>query len=160
SVPTRLAHVTRRIVLAAAVLGALAAAPTAKAATWKQLTSAGGSNIDQVALLRTSDGVLHVVWRKATGPLTEDLLHPAIAANGKIGATTPVQSGWTGFGNAGLTTIPGGGIRAFWGGIRSTDSNDPNQDENMAVSNDGGVSWTLTPGSVVQPGTQAYGSSV
>jgi hypothetical protein len=152
--------VTRRIVLAAAVLGALAAAPTAKAATWKQLTSNGGSNIDQVALLRTPDGVLHVAWHKPTGPLTEDLLHTAIAANGKVGATTPIQSGWTGFRNAGLTTIPGGGIRAFFGAIRSTDPNDPNDDMNMAVSNDGGASWALTPGSVVQPGTQAYGSSV
>jgi hypothetical protein len=155
----RLALVTRRIVLAAAVL-ALAAAPTAKAATWKQLTSDGGANIDQVALLRTSDGVLHVVWHKRTGPNTEDLLHTVIGANGKVGATTPVQSGWTGFGNAGLTTIPGGGIRAFWGGIRTIDPNETNQDENMAVSTDGGASWALTPGSVVQRGTQAYGSSV
>jgi hypothetical protein len=151
--------VTRRIVLAAAVL-ALAAAPTAKAATWKQLTSDGGANIDQVALLRTGDGVLHVVWHKRTGPTTDDLLHTAIAASGKIGATTPVQSGWATIGNAGLSTIPGGGIRAFWGGLRSTDPNDPNDDENMAVSTDGGRSWALTPGSVVQPGTQAYGSSV
>jgi hypothetical protein len=152
--------VTRRIVLAAAVLGALAAAPTAKAATWKQLTSAGGANIDQVALLRTADGVLHVVWHKKTGPLTEDLLHTAIAANGKVGATTPVQTGWTGFSNAGLTTMPGGGMRVFWGGIRTTEPTETNQDENMAVSTDGGNSWALTIGSVVQPGTQAYGSSV
>ena len=150
---------TRRIVLAAAVL-ALAAAPTAKAATWKQLTSAGGSNIDQVALLRTGDGVLHVVWHRQTGPTTEDLVHTAIGANGKIGATTPVQSGWATLGNAGLTTAPGGAIRAFWGGIRSTEPTETNQDENMAVSTDGGTSWALTTGSVVQPGTQAYGSSV
>ena len=158
--PTRLALVTRRIVLAAAVLAALAAAPTAKAATWKQLTSDGGANIDQVALLRTSDGALHVVWHRQTGPNTEDLLHTVIAANGKVGATTPVQSGWATIGNAGLTTMPGGGIRAFWGGIRTTDPNETNQDENMAVSTDGGASWALTPGSVVQRGTQAYGSSV
>lgn len=150
---------TRRIVLAAAVL-ALAAAPTAQAATWKQLTSDGGANIDQVALLRTSDGVLHVVWHKQTGPNTEDLLHTAIGANGKVGATTPVQSGWATIGNAGLTSIPGGGIRVFWGGIRTTDPNETNDDENMAVSTDGGASWALTTGSVVQPGTQAYGSSV
>jgi hypothetical protein len=151
--------VTRRIVLAAAVL-ALAAAPTAKAATWKPLTSAGGANIDQVALLRTGDGVLHVVWHRQTGPNTEDLVHTAIAASGKVGATTPVQSGWATIGNAGLTTIPGGGIRAYWGGIRTTEPTETNQDENMAVSTDGGASWALTPGSVVQPGTQAYGSSV
>jgi hypothetical protein len=152
--------VTRRIVLAAAVLAALAAAPTAKAATWKQLTSDGGANIDQVALLRTGDGALHVVWHKRSGPITDDLMHTVIAANGKVGATTPVQTGWATIGNAGLTTMPGGGIRAFWGGIRTTESTETNQDENTAVSNDGGATWALTTGSVVQGGTQAYGSSV
>lgn len=151
---------TRRIVLAAAMLAALAAAPTAKAATWKQLTSDGGANIDQVALLRTGDGVLHVLWHRPSGPITDDLMHTVIAANGKIGATTPVQTGWATIGNPGLTTMPGGGLRAFWGGIRTIDSNETNQDENTAVSTDGGTSWALTPGSVVQPGTQAYGSSV
>ena len=119
---------TRRIVLAAAAL-ALAAAPTAKAATWKQLTTPGGANIDQVGLLRTGDGVLHVIWHKRTGPNTEDLLHTAIAANGKVGATTPVQSGWATLANAALTTAPGG-IRAFWGGIRTTESTETNQDMN------------------------------
>jgi hypothetical protein len=158
SVPTRLGSVTRRIVLAAAAL-ALAAAPTARAATWKQLTTSGGANIDQVGLLRTGDGVLHVVWHRRTGPNTEDLLHTAIAANGKVGATTPIQSGWAVLGNATLTTAPGG-IRAFWGGIRTTESTETNQDMNTAVSGDGGASWTLTTGSAVQPGTQAYGSSV
>ncbi len=45
----------------------------------------------------------------------------AIAADGKVGATTPVVSGWSGILDAALTPVPGG-IRAFWGGIRTTES--------------------------------------
>ena len=86
-----------------------------------------------------------------------DLLHTAIARNGKIGATSPIQSGWTGHMDAALTAVPGG-IRVVWGAIRSTDTSDPNQDLNTALSTDGGASWQLTPGSIIPRGAQAYGS--
>jgi hypothetical protein len=81
-----------------------------------------------------------------------------ISAAGKLGATTPVQSGWTGFTNPALVAEPGG-LRAFWGGFRSTDSNDPQNETNTALSQDGGASWALQPGSVVPPGAQSYASN-
>jgi hypothetical protein len=140
----------KTLFLAAALT--LAAAPAAQAATWKQVTAAGGASIDQVGLARTSDGVLHVAWHKGS-----DLSHTAITRDGRIGATSPIQSGWTGHQDAALTVVPGG-IRAFWGAIRSIDSSDPNRELNSAFSADGGASWQLTPGSVVPGGAQAYGS--
>jgi hypothetical protein len=139
---------------------ALAAAPAAHAAGWKQITAAGGANIDQVGLLRTGDGVLHVAWHHPTGPNTVDLLHTTIAAAGTVGATAPIASGWAVIGNAALVAAPGGGVRAFWGGIRSIDPAETNQDLNTALSGDGGASWALQPGSVVPVGGQAYGSPV
>jgi hypothetical protein len=42
---------------------ALVAPPAADAAVWRQVTASGGASIDQVGLVRTSDGVLHVAWR-------------------------------------------------------------------------------------------------
>ena len=54
-------------------------------------------------------------------------------------ASSPVQSGWTGFTNTALVVHPGG-LRAFWGGFRSTDSSDPQNETNTAVSVDGGAS--------------------
>jgi hypothetical protein len=140
----------KRLILVAAL--ALLAAPAAHAATWRQVTASGGDSIDQVGLVRTSDGVLHVAWHK-----DGDLQHTAIARNGRIGATSPIQSGWTGHMDAALTAVPGG-IRVVWGAIRSTDTNDPNQDLNTALSTDGGTSWQLTPGSIIPRGAQAYGS--
>jgi hypothetical protein len=76
------------------------------------VTASGGDSIDQVGLVRSSDGVLHVAWHK-----DGDLLHTAISRRGKIGATSPIQSGWTGHMDAALTTVPGG-IRVVWGAIR------------------------------------------
>ena len=91
------------------------------------------------------------------GTRARDLFHTAIARDGRLGATSPIQTGWTGHQDAALTVVPGG-MRAFWGGIRTTDSTDPNRELNSALSTDGGASWQLRPGSVVPVGAQAYGS--
>ena len=147
--------------LRAAVVAALliaCAAPSADAAPWKRVTTPDGAGTDQVGLTRTADGALHLAWSHPTGPNTEDLLHTAIAPNGKVGATSPMQSGWTNITNAALVVDPGG-LRVFWGGFRSTDSSDPQRETNTALSPDGGVSWALQPGSVVPEGAQSYGSN-
>ena len=107
----------RRVVALAVLIVAASAAPAAHAAPWKRVTTPDGASTDQVGLARTADGVLHVAWHHPTGPNTEDLLHTAISSAGQVGATTPVQSGWTGFTNTALVVDPGG-LRAFWGGFR------------------------------------------
>ena len=133
-----------RAALLTALLAAGAAAPAA-AAPWKRVTTPDGSGIDQVGYARTADGVLHLAWHHPTGPNTEDLLHTVISPGGAVGATTPIQSGWTGFTNPALVVDPGG-LRAFWGGFRSTDSSDPQREISTALSPDGGASWALQPG--------------
>ena len=145
-------------VLAVAVIIAAAAAPAAQAARWARVTTPDGSSTDQVGLARTADGVLHVAWHHPTGPNTADLLHTAISPAGTVGATNPVQSGWTNITNPALVVEPGG-LRAFWGGFRTTDPNDPHNETNTALSPDGGASWALQPGSVVPLGAQSYASN-
>jgi hypothetical protein len=134
------------------------AAPSAGAAGWQRVTSADGASSDQVGIARASQGELHLAWHHPTGPNTEDLLHTTISSAGALGATRPIQSGWTGFTNPALVIEPSG-MRAFWGGIRTTSSEEPNQDLNTALSRDG-AGWELQPGSIVQRGAQAYGSSI
>jgi hypothetical protein len=121
------------------------------------VTTADGSSTDQVGLARTGDGVLHLAWHHPTGPNTEDLIHTVISPAGKVGATTPIQSGWTGFTNTALVVEPGG-LRAFWGGFRTTDASDPQRETNTALSSDGGASWALQPGQVNPSGAQSYAS--
>jgi hypothetical protein len=146
-----------RCVIAAVLIAVCGAAP-ASAAPWKRITTPDGSSVDQVGLARTGDGVLHVAWHHPTGPNTEDLNHTVISRAGRIGATTPIQSGWTGFTNTALVVEPGG-LRAFWGGFRTTDSSDPQRETNTALSLDGGASWALQTGSVNPGGAQSYASS-
>jgi hypothetical protein len=146
-----------RCVIVAVLLAVCAAAP-ADAAPWKRVTTPDGSSTDQVGLARTADGVLHVAWHHPTGPNTEDLSHTVITRAGTIGATTPIQSGWTGFTNTALVVEPGG-LRAFWGGFRTTDPVDPQRETNTALSADGGASWALKGGQVNPSGAQSYASS-
>ncbi len=150
-----------RLVAVLAALLLLAAAPSAQAAGWQRVTTLDGTGIDQVGLVRSSDGVLHVAWHHRTGPNTEDLLHTAITPAGAIGATSPIQSGWTGFTNPALVIDPvTGGVRALWGGFRTTEQSDPQKEINTALSADGGAGWVLQPGQVVPDGAQAYASPV
>jgi hypothetical protein len=146
-----------RCVIAAVLIAVCGAAP-ASAAPWKRITTPDGSSVDQVGLARTGDGVLHVAWHHPTGPNTEDLEHTVITSAGRIGATNPIQSGWTGFTNTALVVEPGG-LRAFWGGFRTTDTTDPQRETNTALSADGGASWALQLGQVNPIGAQSYGSS-
>jgi len=141
-----------------AVLIALCGAAPAGAAPWKRVTTPDGSSTDQVGLARTGDGVLHVAWHHPTGPNTEDLNHTSISRAGRIGPTSPIQSGWTGFTNTALVVAPDG-LRAFWGGFRTTDASDPQRETNTALSVDGGASWALQPGQVNPSGAQSYASS-
>lgn len=145
--------------LVAVIVVLLFAASPAEAAPWKQVTASGGSNIDQVGLLRTADGTLHVAWHHPTGPNTEDLLHTTIAADGTVGATVPIVSAWATLSNPALVAGPGG-IRVFFGGIHTTDPAETNQEMNTALSADGGATWILQPGSVVPIGAQSYASPV
>ena len=149
-------------VRARAIIGAatclLVAPALAQAAGWVKVT-ANGPSIDQVGLLRTADGKLHAAWHQHTSPLTEDLLDTTLSPGGKLLGTAPIQSGWADIQNPALVQGPEG-IRVFWGGIRTTATDEPNQELNTAFSGDGGASWSLLTGSVVPIGAQAYGSPV
>ena len=74
---------------------ALALAPAAHAAGWKQVTASDGANTDQVSLLRTGDGTLHVAWRRGA-PNADALMHTTISRGGRIGATSTVVAGQPG----------------------------------------------------------------
>ena len=147
----------RAVVTSVLLLASIA--PSVEGAGWKPITTPDGTSADQVGLLRTDDGVLHIAWHHRTGPNTEDLLHTVVSPAGVVGSTNPIQSGWTGFTNPALVRDRDG-IRAFWGGFRTTESSDPQKELNTALSPDGGATWALQPGSVVATGAQAYASPI
>ncbi len=140
------------------VLVAICSVAPASAAPWERVTTPDGSSADQVGLARTADGALHLAWHHPTGPNSEDLDHTMISRAGGVGATTQIQSGWTGFTNPALVSDPAG-LRAFWGGFRSSDPSDPQRETNTALSADGGASWALQPGAINPSGAQSYASA-
>ena len=56
-----------RCLIVAVLIAGCGAAP-AGAAPWKRVTTPDGSSTDQVGLVRTGDGVLHLAWHHPTGP--------------------------------------------------------------------------------------------
>jgi hypothetical protein len=138
----------RRVALAATFVLSLAlagAAPGGGPGTWTRLSTGQGQNYFDVGLVRETDGTLHVVWPTQNGS-TQDLRHTAIAPNGSVaGSSTPVATGWaSGLEDATLRVDEKtGGLRVFFGGIRSTKPNEPNDALNTATAPADGGSWTL-----------------
>src|SRR4051794_6846974 len=115
----------RRVMLAtlAAFVVAVPAAQAGSPGKWTQLGGANLANIDQVALARTPDGVLHAVWTIPAAN-NDTLVHSAIAPNGTASAPNEIQTGW-----AAISSVPDllatpDGLRVVFGGIRTTDSSD------------------------------------
>src|SRR3954447_283328 len=140
---------------------ALIAVPSASAGTpgkWTQLGQQNLANIDQVALARTADGTLHAVWT-IPGANNDTLVHDAIGPNGVVSPPNVIQTGW-----AGITAVPdlladNAGLRVIFGGIRTTNSGETNQNANTATAPPSGADWTLQPGTIVK-GDSAYASDV
>jgi hypothetical protein len=149
--------VTSVIILAAAlvVVGTVGAGPPGN---YTRISETNGRNIEQVATARTADGVLHVLWTRQVAN-KEDLMHTRIGADGtQIGQPNAVQTGWSTIGNPDVVATPGGGLRAFWGGIRSTNAGETNNAMNTATAGTDGLSWSLQAGKAAKD-TSAYAST-
>lgn len=127
---------------------------------WQQVTATGVSNISEVGLARTPDGTLHAAWSSQQPDTTQSINLVPISAAGKLGSTQTAVSGWASTDNPALGLTPGGALQLFFGGIHTLAANDPNSDENLATSSDGGSTWTLTAADVVAPAASAYASQV
>jgi hypothetical protein len=138
---------------------ALVAAPAAAAGgpgKWTQLGDANLANIDQVALARTPDGTLHAVWTIPAAS-NDSLAHDAIAPNGAAAAPNVITGGWASIEPVpDLATTPDG-LRVFFGGIRTTNADEPNSNMNTATAPASGASWDLFIGSTAK-GDAAYGA--
>src|SRR4051812_28083530 len=129
----------RSLLCAAAASAALAALPAAAAAgtpgTWTRVTPTTGANIDQVTLARGSDNVLNVAWqaKNVADPTKQDLSSARIAPNGSVGGEVPVERGWATLSNPGLTIVPSG-LLLFYGGIRTTDPGETQNEVNLSYA--------------------------
>jgi hypothetical protein len=146
------------LALLASVLVAAPAAQAGSPGEWTRLGEANLRNIDQVTLARTPDGVLHAAWTVPAAN-NDTLVHTSIQANGTAAAPNEIQTGW-----AGITSVPDlvatpSGLEVFFGGIRTINSGETNDNLNLATAGPDGGSWTLVPGNIVK-GDSAYASDI
>jgi hypothetical protein len=129
-----------------------------KPGRWERVTDPNGRNTDQVAHQRTADGTLHLAWVHQE-PGGTSLFHTPVTPSGTIGSTTQIQTGWSTI-NPVPDLVPGpdGGLRVFFGGIRTTSSGETNDELSTATAPPAGQPWTLTTGNVVPDGASAYAS--
>lgn len=153
-----------RPAIAAVGAALLLTAPPAlagKPGQWTRLGSGTVDNIDEVALARTADGRLHAVWTiPGHGGPGDSLVHVGIAPNGAVAAPDTIASGWASIGSVpDVITQADGSLRVFFGGIRTTNVDEPNSNMNTATAPAAGTPWTLFPGTTVTAGA-AYGGDV
>jgi hypothetical protein len=146
--------------VAVALFLVLALAASASAGPRGQWTRLPGTviNFAEPGLARTGDGVLHVVYTRRNGT-KEDLIHLEVSAAGKVGADTVALGGWSAMSHPDLLRMPDGSLRAFFGGIRSTNVGETNKRLSTATAPASGTPWTLRPGDVVQA-PSAYATGV
>jgi hypothetical protein len=146
--------------IALAVVLVLTLIASASAGPRGQWTRLPGTviNFAEPGLARTGAGVLHVVYTRRNGT-KEDLIHLEVSAAGKVGADTVALGGWSAMSHPDLLRMPDGSLRAFFGGIRSTNVGETNKRLSTATAPASGTPWTLKPGDVVQA-PSAYATGV
>ncbi len=100
------------------------------------MTDSGLRNIDDVALARTRDRVLHVAWRVQVGS-NESVRHATVKPNGTVVPATTAVSGLRGLSNPDLVAWTDGGLRLFYGAITP-----PPSGVRMSTSGPSGTGWT------------------
>jgi hypothetical protein len=149
---------TLRVLLASLVV--LVLVSSAQAGPRGQWTRLPGTviNFAEPGLARTQDGVLHVVYTRRNGT-KEDLIHLEVSPAGRVGADAVALGGWSAMSHPDLLRMPDGSLRAFFGGIRSTNPGETNKRLSTATAPAAGTPWTLKPGDVVQA-PSAYATGV
>jgi hypothetical protein len=140
----RLLLVTAAVVVLLGVAPAAATEPEPVDATWTQVTDSDGRNIDEVGVARTEDGVLHVLWRKRTGPSQEEIRHTPISATGSVGASTPAAIGFASVENPAVVVMPDGSLRMFFGGLTVAAGGRDGVQSASAAPDAAASPWTLT----------------
>jgi hypothetical protein len=121
-----------------AMLAAALLMPTTGVAAPKftRIATVNGATSQAVAITRTADGTLHLVYQTYSGATITGLGAIAISTSGHVGPQVQALSGWTP-GQPGLVALPGGTLEAVFGAISPT-----GQSSLWGIaSGDGGATW-------------------
>jgi hypothetical protein len=108
--------------------------------SWTQVThlNDNGSTGDRIAVARSGNGALNVLWQNGN-----NVVNTQVSADAQnVSGPHTVFTYPFGAGPVGLLTVPGGGLRAFFSGLFPDDPHD--RGLSTATSADG-VSWAVQP---------------
>ena len=121
-------------------------APDARAdSPWTRINTGTGSNITIPSLLRTPDGVLHVVYEQEAGSVS-NYEHTTVSTTGAVLGHTNAVSSWGTLANdPQLIPTATGGMRVIFGGLQDINVANPFSAGHLytAVSDASGASWAV-----------------
>jgi hypothetical protein len=128
---------------AALMLAVAAVASAGAPGSWTKVTDPG-SNVDELGLARSPDGVLHVAWPKkaASG---EAIWQTRITPGGVVAGKNPISDGWNGSASGPALLAMPSGLRVLFAGLGKT--NESGGIQSASAGSDGGT-WKLEPGRV------------
>ena len=119
--------------------GAVLAAPGAS--TWSRISGPTQPGA-QLGLVRTQDGVLHVVWNRGATPTS--IFETRLSPTGSAAGTSTVATGFDGNGGLALLAMPDQTLRLFAAGATHPGSSAYGINTYTAPTHGG--SWSLQPG--------------
>ena len=126
---------------------------------WTRINTGTGRNITIPSLLRTADGVLHVVYEQEAG-VNWNYEHTTVSTSGAVLGHSNAVSNWGApVTDPQLIPTSTGGMRVIFGGLLDTDVTNPFSGGHLytAVSDATGASWTVPSEAWSRSGT-AYAS--
>ena len=137
----------RHLLASLAAAATLAIAAPSAGAAWTQVTTDTYTSLDEVGVVRTPDGILHVLWRDApTAASPVALMHSAFDPSGNPipGSTVPVTTNWSGMnGYPDIVYVPGTGtLVAIWAGLRTLGADELNLKLVSSVGTVDGLAWS------------------
>lgn len=134
------------------------AEPNARADSgWAKLNTKEISLIAHTDMLRTPDGLLHVVYEQETGALSSEYEHTTVSTTGSVVGRSTAVGGWNTLANDPvLLPTPAGGMQIVFGGLQDVDVNNPYSAGHLyrAVSDGSGAAWSVPPEAL---GKSGYG---
>jgi hypothetical protein len=149
----------RRCALAATLLTALVVVCVAVAGppgAWTRAGKRPGSPASEAGLVRTADGVLHIISLRRSGAKLE-LWQVRIGSDGRLLGSNAILRGWANLGNPDVVLSPDGGLRVFVGGDHAPATTNPGLV--TATSPAEGAPWTIQP-DPVSPGADATATDI
>jgi hypothetical protein len=129
------------VAVALAVLALTASAAGGPPGAWTKITDPG-SNIDELGLVRSPNGILHIAWPKVVkAAFNTEIWHTRIGPTGTIGARSLISGKWNAAGGPKLI-VHGSGIRVFFAGLGISNEEGGIQSATAAHT---GESWKKEP---------------